>query len=146
MLASYIGKKFISCRIPCFHKKTSFICRQVNFIKLFHHYANITIVDTIMLLNSYLNVIAEGKLNLFYYSNTGYRSINISLIIINLVISHIKFQKVSLFFKNVRGVNCKKYNLKILKIRLNFYFQGSKKVCPQCSMITSPTDLRRIFM
>ncbi|KAK9693996.1 E3 ubiquitin-protein ligase RNF220 [Popillia japonica] len=23
---------------------------------------------------------------------------------------------------------------------------GSKKVCPQCSMITSPTDLRRIFM
>lgn len=25
-------------------------------------------------------------------------------------------------------------------------FQGAKKLCPQCNMITSPSDLRRIYM
>jgi len=24
--------------------------------------------------------------------------------------------------------------------------QGAKKLCPQCNMITSPSDLRRIYM
>lgn len=27
-----------------------------------------------------------------------------------------------------------------------FWFQGNKKLCPQCNLITSPTHLRRIYM
>lgn len=26
------------------------------------------------------------------------------------------------------------------------FFQGAKKLCPQCNMITSPSDLRRIYL
>ena len=38
--------------------------------------------------------------------------------------------------------------LKLLQIYvvIVYFFQGAKKLCPQCNMITSPADLRKIYL
>ena len=55
--------------------------------------------------------------------------------------------------ENIHNFTLKKYvylNLLIgytVPFRLlSVYFQGAKKLCPQCNMITSPGDLRRIYL
>ena len=38
-------------------------------------------------------------------------------------------------------------SLNMINERLNYsFFQGAKKLCPQCNTITSPGDLRRVFL
>lgn len=36
--------------------------------------------------------------------------------------------------------------VKMQSSSLSFSFQGAKKLCPQCNMITSPSDLRKIYL